>query len=313
MDKVFDKVRSEQGSALLPVIIILILVVVLAATGLMRVQPQVKRNKLNEAANLLSGNVDAIISWSAARKCVPSDTDFPNAVRNPTDVWGKPLVYIYDDALSTLSTGSCTGVCAFNPASASVINTTPALSGRIAFIIISGGADYRLQSKINGTVVTTKGVAGPAASDVTLDPLDVYKVVTLSELQNKMGCYNSSQQGRLQILNTQLPTACLDLSYNASVIIIGGIAPYTATITGTPSWLAYNCGGGSCSSPFTGYINFTSTKAGPGTGTEVAIAVTDSNLNTVTMAFALNVNTLCTTPTPASSPTPTSSPTPAPG
>lgn len=303
---------SGQGSALLPVIIILILVVVLAAAGLVSVQPQVKRTKQNEASNLLSGNVEAIISWSAASKCVPSDTDFPNAVRNSTDVWGKPLVYLYDDALSTASTGSCTGVCAFNPASQGVINTTPASNGRVAFIIISGGADYRLQSKINGNIVTTQGVAGPAASDVTLDPLDVYKVVTLNELQNKMGCYNSSQQGRLQILNTQLPTACLDLYYSAGVIIIGGIPPYTATITGTPSWLAYNCSGASCSSPFTGSITFTSAKAGSGTGTDVTITVTDSNLNTVTKAFALNVNTLCTTPTPASSPTPTSPPTPAP-
>lgn len=157
---------ASSGIALLQVIIVLILIGSLIGIGAILIGPFVKRIKYNETNDIIDAAVKSLISYAASNNRLPDSATFQTVVRNPNDVWTKPLVYIYDNDLTNIATG---GVCGRR--------TTGILQGTtyVAFVVLSGGDDYSIQS--------IPGASGAYTGNLTLSDQDVFKVVSLNELQ----------------------------------------------------------------------------------------------------------------------------------
>ena len=228
--------HSRSGMSLMNVIVLLMLIGVLVMAGSALVGPLVKRGKINDTKTIINNNVDAIISWSVVNGRLPSSSEYIAILPNPNDAWGKPLVYLYDNGLTAKETG---GLCGRN-------TTTDYNGQQIAFIIVSGGDDYT----INSTPSTSAAFSGAP----TIDTADLSKVVTLDELKSRSGCYGATG-GRLRIINNELPRVCEgSTSYIANLIAEGGVsggAGYQWTVQNAPNWLACN-GIPACPGTFSG-------------------------------------------------------------
>lgn len=209
--------RSRCGMSLMNVIMLLMLVGVLTTAGIKMMGPMVQRGKINDTKTTINSAVDAIISWSVANGRLPKKDvaidEITSILPNPNDAWGKPLVYTYDGNLTVTETG---GLC--GRTSATLYN-----GQQVAFIVLSGGEDYSIDSN----PVTSQAFPGGLAVDTTKD---LSRVVTLDELKARAGCYGKTG-GRLRIVNNELPGACSNQPYNATLFGNGGV-PFTGANTG---------------------------------------------------------------------------------
>jgi type II secretory pathway pseudopilin PulG len=202
----FRAQSKECGFALLPIILTVIIVGALVSVGIAVLAPRVKQAKYNQARDTMTAAIDAVISWSAANGRLPDSTVFPTVVRQDTDPWRKPLIYLYDGNLTTTATG---GVCGRQ--------TTGITAGAvtdIAFAIISGGDDYAVSS--------IPGAAGAFNGNLVAAATDIVRRVTLGELKTAAGCYGGTS-GRLTILNNEMPRACSGQAYTAAVYAEQGV------------------------------------------------------------------------------------------
>lgn len=267
---------NKRGMTLLPLILMIVIVTGLLLAGITLVGPVAKRAKYNDTQTNLDAIIKTIISWSVASNRIPDisagSTGFARVTGNSNDAWGKPFVYI---AADNLLNPSPVGICNRSTTNLSV-STLP---GPIAFVIISGGDDYT----INSTPNTSQAYSGT----VTVSQSDVVKWITLNELQNKAGCY-STAQGRLKILNNELPKARSGTSsYSATVFADGGVGTLNWTVTNTPPWM--RCNGGSCSGSFTGSSISLSAGSQITTGGIVTFSITDSDGNNTQKALPIDV------------------------
>ncbi len=265
--------RRQAGFAMLPIILAMFIIVGLISAGVMMLGPSVQRGKTLEAKAGLEKSVDAIISWSVANGRLPTELQALTILPNPNDPWSRPLIYTYDINLTSTATG---GICGRT--------TTTLFSGQqIAFIMLSGGEDYQ--------VTSSPSTSGPFSGSPTLQSNDLSRVVTLEELKNRAGCYGTTQ-GKLKILNNELPKGCVGTAYNATIFGSGGVPPYTYSITGLPVTSGLTATGTTISgSPIT-------------TGTfPISVTVTDSQALTV-QTVQKNINLIvasCAPPPPAAS------------
>jgi type II secretory pathway pseudopilin PulG len=207
---------NKKGMTLLPLILMIIIMGGLIVAGITLVAPLAKRAKVNDTRNALDAAIKAVISWSIVNNRIPDtstgSTGFVSVVGNPNDAWGKQFIYI---AADNLLNPSPVGICNRGTTNLKVSPVTD----NIAFVVLSGGDDYTVNSIPN----TSQAYNGT----VTVSQNDIVRWVTLEELKNKTGCY-STTQGRLKILNNELPKAsCTDSSYTATVYADGGI-PFTS-------------------------------------------------------------------------------------
>jgi len=202
----------------MPIILMIMIFTAMISVGVLLLGPMTKRGKTVDTQKTVDGAISTIISWSIANNRIPdatlppSVTGFASVAGNPRDAYGNPLVYIYDSNLTSPATG---GICGRQSTNLRVSTVTD----NIAFVVISGGED----GIINSTPNTSQAYGGTVA----VSPNDLVKWITLEELKNKAGCYGTTQ-GRLKILNNELPKACTGSSYTAKVYAEGG-APFTGT------------------------------------------------------------------------------------
>jgi len=211
--------HSRSGMTLLNVIMLLMLIGVLAAAGAKMVGPLVQRGKINETKTTINSAVDALISWSVTNGRLPKDTEFQTLLPNPHDAWGKSLVYSYDDALTAGTTG---GLC--GRTSSSTYN-----GQQVAFALISGGDDYTVDS------LPSTSQKFPTTIDLKLS--DLSRLITLDELKARAGCAGYTA-GSLRIVNNELPAACKDVPYMATISAVGGVTGYTYIVSGLPAGLS---------------------------------------------------------------------------
>ncbi len=213
--------NASRGIALLPVIIILLLIATLFGLGMIATGPIVKRTKTNDTKDIIEAATKAIISYAAANNKIPILDDsaadgtideFVEVVTNPNDAFTKPLIYVYDNDLTSVTTG---GVCG-----RSTTFITAGGVSNVAFVILSGGDDFAVESNIGGTPVSSMSVS--SSTTINIVNTDIYKIVTLEELKNKAGCYGA-RGGRLMILNNELPSGFYNTAYNATVFAAGGV------------------------------------------------------------------------------------------
>jgi len=216
---------QQNGFALMPVILAVLIMGALIGVGLTLVGPRVKREKYNQTNNTITAAVQAVTSWSVPNGRLPNSSEFPAVVRNIHDAWRKSLVYVYDNYLASSSTGGTCGRQTTNITSGTTVN--------IAFLVISGGDDY--------TVDSTPNTSGQHNGNVTTSPNDIVRQVTLRELKNKAGCY-AKTPGRLRIINNELPRACTGQLYAAILYVEGGVpfsggGEYKWCLKNSPGWL----------------------------------------------------------------------------
>lgn len=277
---------SRSGMTLLSVILLLMLAGALVTAGIKIIGPLVQRGKTNDTKTTVNSSVDAIISWSAARGHLPgTSAEFAQATTNQFDAWGRRLRYLYDKNLIT-ATG-INAICSRNTTGLTVNGTA-----NIAFTVMSIGDDYAAQSAWNTAAIDSSdakymyplhdGVNGSINSAVVSSP-DIYRVVTLNELQSRIGCFGRTG-GQLQIVNSELPAACIGNAYSATIFSAGGVLPYTQySITGLPVGLTAS-----------GAI-ISGTPAASGTST-VSVSITDSHPDTVQRTYNLTVKSCSSTP-----------------
>jgi hypothetical protein len=222
--------KSRYGFTMLPLVMFMFVIVGLISAGYMMLGPKVQLGKAVETKAGLEKAVDAIISWSVANGKLPDTSQYQAILPSPNDSWSKPFVYLYENTLANPASG---GICGRTTTSYPAGCTDEATCN--AFMLISGGDDYT----INSTPATS--LFFPASA--ILDNRDLSRIVTLAELKNRAGCYGSTQ-GRLRILNNELPNAdgCSS-SYAAQLYPDGGVkrtAPLTPIpykwSTTTPNW-----------------------------------------------------------------------------
>ncbi|MFH1982186.1 MAG: LamG domain-containing protein [Pseudomonadota bacterium] len=190
----------------MPLILTVVIVGALIGVGMTILAPLVKQTKYNEAGRRIDSAIDAIVSWSAANGRLPDSALFASVVKDTEDPWRRPLVYVYDNALTAAPSG---GICGRQ--------TTGIAYGAIAdvaFVIISGGDDYSVGSTPNAGGAFTGNILAAAA--------DVVHHVTLADLKARAGCYGGTA-GRLRLINKELPTACTGQAYVADIHADGGV------------------------------------------------------------------------------------------
>lgn len=213
--------RCQAGMSLLNVIMLLMLIGVLVTVGAALVGPLVKRGKITDTKTTLSSNADAIMHSAAVNGRLPNNTTFAAVAVNRFDAWGKDIRYLYD---ANLALTSAVSLCRA-PATNLTVNST----SNVAFALYSFGDDFSTESSWNGSpALSDATVYYPTSSAVTatLASSDIYRIVTLAELQSRANCSNFSGN-RLRIVNNELPKACTDKPYTATLFADGGI-PFPA-------------------------------------------------------------------------------------
>ena len=268
-------IRNQRGVALLYLIILFTLIGVLVSAGVRQFGSTVSLGKTKETKAGLERDVQIITAWAVKNGRWPSFKEYSGA--KPLDAWGRPIIYAYYSSLTRSSTtelcGRTTSDMKYNGQS-------------VAFLLLSGGDDM--------TITSTPAASG--AFNATLSGLtstDLYRVVTLSELQAQAGC-SGSTQGGLKILNSELPNACKRRSYPSGQTIFagGGVLPYKSySASGLPIGL-------SCTKA-TGAIFGTSTTASSTIATPayksypVEVTVVDDIANIVKKSYSFKLMTSC--------------------
>lgn len=281
--------RSRSGMALLNVILLVILIGGLVIAGYKLMGPIIQRGKINDTKTIINGNVDAIVSWTVANCRIPDTgttntppTDFSHVVQNPNDAWGNQLSYLYAPELAD-STKSCNQICGLKDTRFFVSG----VNDSVAFVISSSqySATFHNQfpagTTLNGTVLASTTLVSTAGGSVVgtlnqivADPPDILRVVTLNELKARIGCAGYTW-GQLRILNNELPKACANASYTATIFADGGAPSYSYSFSGLPAGLTAS------GNTITGTANLPAT---------VTVTVADSNSPAQSTQRTYNLN-----------------------
>jgi hypothetical protein len=271
-------IRNNRGLALLPLIMMVVVFGVLLGFGTGVVKQRVLKIQQKRTADSMAWAIQSIFSWSTQNNALPVwgdntiDTvvdEFCEVVAKAHDPWHQNFVYLYDGALGMPGGG---GLCGRTD---SAISTSAAAD--VAFVLLSPGQDRILDS--------TPAASGAYAGVVTLAPTDITAVVTLQQLRHALGCFGDTQ-GRLTLLNTDLPDACAGQAYSGTLFAAGGVPAgtgpfYTWTHTTTATWITGIV-------PVRGHLSLQGTPPTPGMETFDA-TVTDSGGNSFTRRFSIEV------------------------
>ncbi|RPH49684.1 MAG: hypothetical protein EHM85_13040 [Desulfobacteraceae bacterium] len=262
------KESGDKGFALFFLIAAILVVGALIGAGLALVGPGAKKAKYDQTKDILAAAEQSVISWSAANGRIPVWGDnapdaiideFCEVTANRNDAFARPLVYIYDNNLTSSLCGSSSTTLSYGAAADT------------AFLIISGAEDM--------TVNTTPAVSGAFAGNVASGTADILRALSLENLKSQSGC-SSFTTGRLRILNNELPKAVSGVSYSATIYAEGGILPYTVwNATGIPAGLTFNT--------VSAVISGTPTLPGSFT---INIQVTDTGGNTTSRTYTLVIS-----------------------
>jgi prepilin-type N-terminal cleavage/methylation domain-containing protein len=187
------------GFTLIEMAIVLVVLGILVSFGAGMIGPLTLRMKTAETRENINATSDAVVGYAAINNRLPTLAQFTGVARSPSDAWGKPVQYVFDNNLTNLS-----AVCNSTLARITVrICTNVACSAftdvnNVAFMVVSGGGNYNNQTAWQqavgaATMIRTyapglivDGYAGDMNRAEEYD--DIVKWVTLPELQTKLSC-----------------------------------------------------------------------------------------------------------------------------
>ena len=260
--------------ALMPLVLTIAIAGAFIGAGMKLVGSKVRQMRTETALSLIEQASRSVVAWSQTHGRLPTAAEFSTAAGVREDPWKKALVYVYDGDLADTDTG---GVCGRETTGLSISGTNDA-----AFAIVSGGGDFNID--------TAPATSGAYAGTVTLSISDLTRVVALSELRNRVGCFDRVA-GRLTLLNNELPEGCGSQPYDGDLFAEGGEAPYTWAGTTVPAWLTLTPAGSSC--------NLSGSPSAPGTY-PFALTLTDASGTEASRRFDIIVATCATGPAPVS-------------
>ena len=260
-------IRNRNGIALLYLVILFTLLGVLVSAGSRMLGAMVTQRKITDSKAELERDVRIITAWGVRNNRLPVAGEFVGVFgSNPQDAWGKTIVYAYDSDLTASASG---GLC----------GRTGTTGQEVAFLFISGGDDMNITS--------TPSIASGVVTGLMPNE-DLYRIVTLKELQAQAGCAGSSQ-GSLKILNNELPKACAGSTvYPAALFANGGVPAYIWSLPAqSPSpWAPIQIG------PTTGIFSpNTRITTTPGNYT-VTVQLTDSMPTSLQRSYTIKVSIL---------------------
>lgn len=273
---------NNRGIALLHIVMILIFIGAVIGIAALIAGPLSKRVKSNETIGTIDACIESLAGYASTNRRLPTAAQFTSVVQKANDAWGNPLYYIVDPNLAPASPSASTDyICGRKTTGITVRQcltdncaATPGTDyndiSNVAFVILSGGENFNVQTALAGTTVTVYVQNGATARDACTAAGncpsysgtminrperydDTVKWVTLEELKNKAGCYGATQ-GTFRILNNELPGVCIGQPYNATLYSNGGVAPYSnwAWAPVLPAGLSMNPGTGAISGTPTG-------------------------------------------------------------
>ncbi|WP_265823295.1 type II secretion system protein [Geovibrio ferrireducens] len=217
---------GTKGFTLIELAIVLVIIGFALASGSSLLALAVKKKTAEtDSARLVSAK-NSLFSYSGFNGVLPAQEGFAPAVPYSSDFGGRPVVYIYDEALT-----SGDAVCRKKTARLEIRQcrnfgcTEYTQVKNIAFVTVSGGANANIQTGADEAGIIRIYVQGDAADDWAADGTraegydDISEWVTLGELQARSGCSAS----RLRILNNELPQARTGRSYSAKFFADGGV------------------------------------------------------------------------------------------
>ncbi len=264
----------QQGLALMPMVLAIVISGALMGMGLKLVGPRVDRMRARTVLSQLDQSTASIVAWSRNNRRLPTAAEFAAAAGIHEDPWKKSLVYVYDDNLAATAAG---GVCGRESTGLS-LNGAPDM----AFAVISGGKDF--------IVNASPSVTGSHAGNLITSHLDFTRGVSLDELRNRAGCFGRTA-GRLAILNNELPEGCSGKTYDGDLFAEGGVAPFHWAGTSSPAWLVLTPSNEQC--------HLTGAPPSPGTDT-FEVTLTDATGAQSERFFNILVGTCSTGPGPIS-------------
>ncbi len=201
--------KEDEGSAkgrragftLVELAISMVIIGILATIGASLIGPLTIRMKTTETKDNMSADRDALFGYavtSGATPVLPALAQFPTVVRSPTDSWGDPVQYIFDNNLTTNVCGRTTTNITLKICSNAACSASTSINN-VAFILVSPASNFNNQTAASKavTVATTINTYGPG---IQVDnypgdmnrPTDSYDDIvvwaTLPELQSKLSC-----------------------------------------------------------------------------------------------------------------------------
>ncbi len=225
----------RKGFTLIELAIALVLIGLLLGFGTSLIGILIKQVKHRETQERLDAAVESVIGYACTHKYLPDNATFPKVVRTPNDIYGKPFKYIYYSRLS-----GPTGYCGkkSSPITVRICHDAACTSyedvSNVAFVIVSGGENYNIQTYIPSPPGVSTAVVikvydyglqvddYPADMNRVEDYDDLVKWVTLAELRQKADCKP------LTITSPDvLPAAEEDAPYSYQLEAEGGKPGYT--------------------------------------------------------------------------------------
>ncbi|MBK3331621.1 prepilin-type N-terminal cleavage/methylation domain-containing protein [Persephonella atlantica] len=295
---------NRKGFTLIELAMVLVIIGLLAGIGITALGILVKRAKVNSTKEIVNADVEAVLGYTFSIGKIPDLSTFLTVVRNKKDSFGKDIVYIYDSGLTSYCGRLKTNITVYICSDAAC--TVPVQTIRnVAFIILSGSANYNNQTAGAGEITTPTVIKvydyGIKVDDYSgdlnrVEPYDdIVKWVTLSELHNNEKCKPLYIDP-----NQNLPEAIEDAPYRAKIDVSGGVPPYQfgtwngSSCDTTSLWNGYGLSL-TTDGYITGTVNYdTDSNKGSITGCEGNITISnicvkDSLGDEITIADNLNI------------------------
>ena len=219
---------KNQGLTLVEVAIVLVILGLLIGLGASLIGPLTKRAKIQESRDIVKQAKESFLGYAVKNGYLPQEGTYNNSTpvqafqdvgTKGRDAWLKPLRYIAANEIE----GSSVNVCGINTTSLTITDRGTVHSN-IAFIIISGGENFNIQ-----TENTIYEAGTPNIDDFTSDINrqedydDIVSYVSLDEIRALRGC----PQPLAIISPTVLPDGEEDSYYSYYLQATGGTPPYT--------------------------------------------------------------------------------------
>ncbi|MGD0281173.1 MAG: type II secretion system protein [Dissulfurispiraceae bacterium] len=235
---------SSKGFTLVEMAIVLVIIGIVMALGLPLLSQLAANVKYNDSLDIVKAGIDSVQGWAAGGSLqqLPdlrnTTSDFRTIAKSPTDAFGQPLIYVYDYNSSTFTSNQLCGMRMTSITLNYTVGTTKYTVANVAFLVLSPGGDYKINSTItasnfiganNAALVTYTNAAIPSPGGTTNSGAtitinadtsnDIVQWVTLDALRTKIGC----QGAQLTIVNNELPYGYNSTQYSASIYANGGV------------------------------------------------------------------------------------------
>lgn len=220
---------KKKAFTLIELSIVLIVIGLLVGGSFKIMKMMREKAKIVEAKEQVLVAKKAVIGFAMQNYYLPNSSEF-NQELSPIQNSFHPLLYAADYNLTQYD------ICAFISTSLKIVDngTTPVREiSDIAFVVVHEGANYNMQTALNGSnEVHIYAADAKVDGDTNLVNIvenydDIVSWMTLKQLQESVGCVNLP----FRFINDKLPNAQESINYNASLHVENNVSEVTISCT----------------------------------------------------------------------------------